>query len=70
MLDPLDGALDLCGLERGDIAYLPQAADVDRSFPINVYDMVAMGLWRVTGLFGGIGRRRRERIHDAVRRSD
>ena len=40
-----------------DIAYLPQAAEIDRSFPINVYDMVAMGLWRVTGLFGGIGPR-------------
>jgi zinc/manganese transport system ATP-binding protein len=66
VLDPLDGGLDLCGLARGDIAYLPQAADVDRSFPINVYDMVAMGLWRVTGLFGGIGRRERDRVHDAI----
>jgi zinc/manganese transport system ATP-binding protein len=66
VIDPLDGHLDLCGLDRGDIAYLPQAADVDRSFPINVYDMVAMGLWRVTGLFGGIGRREREKVHDAI----
>ena len=38
-----------------DIAYLPQVAEIDRSFPINVYDMVAMGLWRSKGLFGGIG---------------
>ena len=40
-----------------DIAYLPQAAEIDRSFPINVYDMVAMGLWRRKGLFGGIDRK-------------
>jgi zinc/manganese transport system ATP-binding protein len=26
-----------------DIAYLPQVAEIDRSFPISVYDMVAMG---------------------------
>ncbi len=26
-----------------DIAYLPQTADIDRSFPISVYDFVASG---------------------------
>ena len=44
-----------------DIAYLPQAAEIDRTFPISVYDMVAMGLWRTTGLFGGIGGKDRDR---------
>ena len=66
VLRPLGGHIDLCGLVARDIAYLPQAAEVDRSFPINVYDLVAMGLWRVTGLFGGIGRRERDRIHHAI----
>src|SRR5512139_3414415 len=66
LIKPLAGRI-----ERGDgaaqkIAYLPQAAEIDRSFPINVYDMVAMGLWRVTGLFGGVGRRERERVHGAI----
>ena len=32
---------------------MPQIADIDRSFPISVYDMVAMGLWRRKGLFAG-----------------
>ena len=36
------------GIRARDIAYLPQAAEIDRSFPISVYDMVAMGLWRTT----------------------
>ena len=35
-------------------------------FPINVYDMVAMGLWRRTGLFGGIGKDDRDKIRDAI----
>jgi zinc/manganese transport system ATP-binding protein len=65
-LAPLAGQIDLCGLHHRDIAYLPQAAEVDRSFPISVYDLVAMGLWRHTGLFGGIGARERERIHHAL----
>ena len=46
MLKPLAGGIDLCGLRARDIAYLPQAADIDRTFPISVYDLVAMGLWR------------------------
>jgi len=66
VLSPLGGHVDLCGLAPRDIAYLPQVAEVDRSFPINVYDMVAMGLWRVTGLFGGIDRHARERVHAAI----
>ena len=56
-LKPLAGAIERSGFAVRDIAYLPQAAEIDRSFPINVYDMVAMGLWRRTGLFGGIGRK-------------
>jgi zinc/manganese transport system ATP-binding protein len=63
---PLSGHVDLSGLSARDIAYLPQAAEIDRSFPISVYDLVAMGLWRKTGLFGGIGRKDRERIEAAI----
>jgi zinc/manganese transport system ATP-binding protein len=66
MLPPLSGQVDLCGLMARDVAYLPQVAEVDRSFPINVYDMVAMGLWRLAGLFGGIGPHERERVHHAI----
>jgi zinc/manganese transport system ATP-binding protein len=48
------------------IAYLPQAAELDRSFPIPVYDLVAMGLWGRRGLFGGIRREDRARIEEAI----
>ena len=56
-LKPLAGSIERDGASTRDIAYLPQAAEIDRSFPINVYDMVAMGLWRAKGLFGGIDRK-------------
>jgi zinc/manganese transport system ATP-binding protein len=66
LIAPLSGGIDLNGSRAYDIAYLPQIADIDRSFPINVYDMVAMGLWRRAGLFGGIGAREREQVEHAI----
>ena len=66
LLRPLAGRIDRAGLSATEIAYLPQAAEIDRSFPINVYDMVAMGLWRRAGLLGGIGGKEREKVHEAI----
>jgi zinc/manganese transport system ATP-binding protein len=66
VLKPLSGRIDRNGLDVRDIAYLPQIAEIDRSFPINVYDMVAMGLWRSAGLTGGIGRAARQKIETAI----
>ena len=66
LLKPLSGKIDLADLGEDEIAYLPQVAEIDRSFPIDVYDIVAMGLWRSAGLFGGIGGEDRDRIHEAI----
>ncbi len=49
ILKPLAGSIDLGGLDIRDIAYLPQTADIDRTFPISVFDFVGTGLWRATG---------------------
>ncbi|MGE0564879.1 MAG: zinc ABC transporter ATP-binding protein AztA [Pseudolabrys sp.] len=65
-IKPLAGAIDLAGLRARDIAYLPQVAEIDRTFPITVYDMVAMGLWKKAGLFGGVDRSEREAIARAL----
>ncbi|WP_112664596.1 zinc ABC transporter ATP-binding protein AztA [Microvirga flavescens] len=65
-LRPLSGRIDVSLDVRSRIAYLPQAAEIDRSFPISVYDIVAMGLWFRTGLFGGIGAKDRTRIEEAL----
>jgi zinc/manganese transport system ATP-binding protein len=66
VLKPLAGSIDRDGLDARDIAYLPQIAEIDRSFPISVYDMVAMGLWRRRGLFGGIGNKDHVAIEAAI----
>ena len=66
VIKPLAGSVDRGGLSPQDIAYLPQIAEIDRSFPINVYDMVAMGLWRGKGLFGSIGAKDRDTIESAI----
>ena len=66
MIKPLAGRIDRGAFTIRDIAYLPQAAEIDKSFPINVFDMVAMGLWHHTGLFGGIDKKARRRIEEAI----
>jgi zinc/manganese transport system ATP-binding protein len=53
-LKPLSGRIDLNGLSKSDIAYLPQQIEIDRSFPISVFDCVAMGLWRDIGTWRGL----------------
>jgi zinc/manganese transport system ATP-binding protein len=66
LIKPLSGSVEFSGLKRSDIGYLPQAADINRDFPINLYDMVAVGLWRSAGLLGGIGRKQRGAIEHAI----
>jgi zinc/manganese transport system ATP-binding protein len=65
-IKPLAGRIERNGVAPQDIAYLPQVAEIDRSFPINVYDMVSMGLWRRAGLFGGIGAKQRDAVEAAI----
>jgi zinc/manganese transport system ATP-binding protein len=66
ILKPLAGSIDLGGLDIRDIAYLPQTADIDRTFPISVFDFVGTGLWRATGFFGGMGKGARGKIAQAL----
>ena len=66
ILKPLSGTIVLAGIDVRDIAYLPQASEIDRSFPISVFDFVGTGLWRRTGSFGGIGKVERGKIAAAL----
>ncbi|MFO1350707.1 MAG: metal ABC transporter ATP-binding protein [Gammaproteobacteria bacterium] len=54
VLAPFTGRIDLHECSRQEIAYLPQQAEIDRSFPISVLDMVSLGHWRRVGLFRAI----------------
>ncbi len=65
-LRPLAGRIAVSSGPRTRIAYLPQAAELDRSFPLSVYDLVAMGLWQTSGVFGGIGRKDKAKIDEAI----
>ncbi|UUX48902.1 zinc ABC transporter ATP-binding protein AztA [Nisaea acidiphila] len=68
-LVPYEGRITITENELHRIAYLPQQADIDRSFPITVWDLVAMGLWRRIGAFRllrGDDRRRVAEALDAV----
>jgi zinc/manganese transport system ATP-binding protein len=66
LLKPLDGRVELAGIRRADIAYLPQQAEIDRGFPIAVRDVVLMGLWSRVGPLRGVGRALREAAADAI----
>jgi zinc/manganese transport system ATP-binding protein len=66
ILKPLAGSIATSGLDVKDIAYLPQSADIDRTFPISVYDFVGTGLWRSVGFFGGMGQAAGKKIAHAL----
>ncbi len=48
------GTIDRGGLSIRDLGYLPQAAEIDRSFPLTVADTVMLGAWQATGAFGRV----------------
>ncbi|MGF7161117.1 zinc/manganese transport system ATP-binding protein [Rhodoligotrophos appendicifer] len=60
------GRIEQIGTHRRDIAYLPQISELDRSFPITVLDLVALGTWSKTGMFRRIAGRPLEKVTDAI----
>ncbi len=62
---PDEGRIDL-GVERRRVAYLPQNATIDRTFPITVLDVVLMGHWARRGGFLGLGRAERAQAEAAL----
>lgn len=67
-LAPLSGSISMDGLSRHDIAYLPQLAQLDRTFPMTVHELVAMGLWRYIGAFGSISLGNEQVVISALKR--
>ena len=51
LIKPLDGQINYHKVLPREIAYLPQQADIDRSFPISVMETVLIGHWKKIGLF-------------------
>lgn len=65
-LRPMEGSIDRDGLLPRQIAYLPQRLEVDRNFPITVFDTVLLGLWQEIGMFGGMNRTLWQRAAQAL----
>lgn len=51
ILEPLGGRIEHDAHSVREIAYLPQSAEIDRTFPASVADLVVMGFWRKHRLF-------------------
>jgi ABC-type Mn2+/Zn2+ transport system ATPase subunit len=54
------------GSLRARIGYVPQYADLDFSFPLQVIDVVAMGLYAEIGMFRRVTREHRRRAYQAL----
>lgn len=66
LVSPLTGKVDLGGLRRREVAYLPQDHGVDMGFPITLGELVSLGLWGRRGLFGQVTAEDRHRVHEAL----
>ncbi len=62
------GSVHWQGVQRRDIAYLPQQSEIDRSLPITVFELAALGLWQELGFWGGVHAAQRARVHEALER--
>jgi zinc/manganese transport system ATP-binding protein len=56
VLKPLGGRIVSDDIASRRVAYVPQQDGIDLSYPVSVFDLVAMGLWERRGIFGGLGR--------------
>ncbi|NYT64646.1 ABC transporter ATP-binding protein [Alcaligenaceae bacterium] len=67
-VSPVHGHIRISGEgdTRDHIACLPQAGELDCSFPISVYDLVAMGAWRRVGPWRGFSGKDHDRVQAAL----
>jgi zinc/manganese transport system ATP-binding protein len=69
LLKGIMGAIAPIGGEitrSGEIAYLPQSAEIDRSFPATVNELIGLGLWKRRGVFGALDAGDREQMAAAL----
>jgi len=66
ILKPVEGKIAISGKRRERLSYLPQQSEIDRSFPISVSNLVAMGLWSKIGAFSALGKKELASIKEAL----
>lgn len=65
-LSPVRGTIRFAHDIVNQIACLPQVGELDKSFPVTVYDLVALGAWRRTGWWRRFGRSEHARVQHAL----
>ncbi|QOI10809.1 ATP-binding cassette domain-containing protein [Blochmannia endosymbiont of Colobopsis nipponica] len=65
-LPPVSGRIEFCVENEFYTSYLAQCPDIDRQFPITVFDVVAMGCWPKIGLLSNIDYFQQKIIWDAL----
>lgn len=64
LLPAVSGRVELP--QRPNMAWLPQQSEIEKNFPISVFDLVAMGCWKQCSWFGAIDRRMRKKVMIAL----
>ena len=57
---------EVAGLDQTHIAYLPQQTDLDKSFPMNVFELVSTGFWDNIGFFKSVNEKQYKECVDAI----
>lgn len=65
-LAPHGGTVSWSSWAQQARAWLPQASNIDRSMPVRVIDLVALGAWRRVGPWGRLSTQEWERAHAAL----
>lgn len=63
---PVSGSVLFQGTSLNEMSWLPQQADIDRSFPIRVFDVVSMGCWPERAMLSALRHEDVERVHAAL----
>lgn len=65
-IKPMSGSITFKASQQNRIGYLPQIAEIDRSFPLSVYDVVMMGYWPKCGILRAISAPQRKAAMHAL----
>lgn len=66
LMKPMSGEIKFTTQNKKRIGYLPQIVEIDRSFPLSVYDVVMMGHWPRCGMFKAVTKQQREQALAAL----
>lgn len=66
LYQPTRGKISCPYTQSRQIAFLPQLNEIDRTFPLRVFDVAAMGLWQKLGILGRFSRQDRSHIMETL----